>query len=254
MLVRYLAMAAGVLFGAQTASAQSAADHIALGDKAHAELKPTEALEHYEAAIKTDSTSYEALWKASRDAVDLAEFDPNKDQANELFRRAQGYATRAVAAKPDDAEGHFTLARALGRVALTVGKKDRVKYAADVRNQALEALKLNPEHPGALHVMGRWNAEVMRLDGFSRFMAKNFLGGKVFNSANWGDAQKYMERAVAADPDRLTHHLDLGEVYRDMGQKDKAREQFELVINGKATDYNDPHYKQQAEQALAALK
>lgn len=254
MLVRYLALAAGLLFGAHAAMAQqSAADHIALGDKAHADLNPADALAHYEAAIKADSTNYEALWKAARDAVDLAEFDTNKDQASELFRRAQGYAQRAVAANPNDAEGHFTLARAIGRVALTLGKRDRVKYAGDVRTQALEALKINPDHPGALHVMGRWNAEVMRLDGFSRFMAKNFLGGKVFNSASWADAQKYMERAVAVDPTRLTHHLDLAEVYRDLGQKDKAREQFELVIKGESADYNDPHYKQQAEQALAAL-
>ena len=43
-----------------------------------------------------------------------------------------------------------------------------------------------------MHVMGMWNAEVMRLNGMSRFMAKNFLGGRVFESANWNDAQRYL--------------------------------------------------------------
>ena len=72
-----------------------------------------------------------------------------------------------------------------------------MKYAGDVRTHALEALKLNPKHPGALHVMGMWNYNVMSLSGMTRFMAKTFLGGKVFDSANWDDAQRYMEESVA---------------------------------------------------------
>ena len=57
--------------------------------------------------------------------------------------------------------------------------------------------------------MGMWNYNVMRLSGMSRFMAKNFLGGKVFGSANWDEAQRYMEQSVAVEPERLVHHLDL---------------------------------------------
>ena len=36
-----------------------------------------------------------------------------------------------------------------------------------------------------LHVMGMWNAEVMRLNTFSRAVAKNVLGGRVFGAASW---------------------------------------------------------------------
>ena len=97
-----------------------------------------------------------------------------------------------------------------------------MKYAGDVRAQALEALKLDPKHPGALHVMGMWNYNVMRLSGMTRFMAKNFLGGKVFDSANWDDAQRYMEESVADDPNRLVHHLDLARVYAARGDKDEG--------------------------------
>ena len=31
-----------------------------------------------------------------------------------------------------------------------------------------EAARLDPNHPGALHVLGVWNAEVMRLSGIER--------------------------------------------------------------------------------------
>ena len=123
-----------------------------------------------------------------------------------------------------------------------------------MREHALEALKLNPNHPGALHVMGVWNAEIMRLSGFQRMVAKNFLGGKVFSSANWDDAIRYMEKAVAAEPERPVHYLDLGEIYADRDMKDKARAAFEKVVSLQAVDYNDAAYKRQAESALRKLK
>ena len=145
----------------------------------------------------------------------------------------------------------------MGRVALSVGKKERVRYAKDVRTAALECLRLDSVHAGANHVMGRWNAEIMRLSGFSRFMAKNFLGGDVFGTASWAEAVRYMERAVQLDPNRITHHLDLAEVYRDRnkpGDKEKAKTQFQAVIDGPITDFNDAHYKKEAQDELAKLE
>jgi tetratricopeptide (TPR) repeat protein len=235
------------------ATAQTAADHIALGDREHTAMNAPSALHHYEEAIKLDPKSYDALWKAAREAVDVGEFAPAAER-DSLYTLAEQYARRAVEANPGDAEGHFNLSRALGRRALSLGKRDRVKYAGDVRTHALEALKLNPKHAGALHIMGMWNYNVMSLSGMTRFMAKTFLGGKVFDSANWNDAQRYMEESVAADPGRLVHHLDLARVYVARGDKTKAAEQFELVIRGQRTEYNDKHYQSEAEAELKSLR
>src|SRR5689334_1240562 len=95
--------------------------------------------------VAADTTSYEGLIKAAHDAVDKAEFNPNEEQRKTLYRSAEQYARRAVAANPNDAEGHFELARAIGRNAQTMGARDRVKYAGEVREQALAALKINPK-------------------------------------------------------------------------------------------------------------
>ncbi|MDQ6828183.1 MAG: hypothetical protein M3081_04895 [Gemmatimonadota bacterium] len=253
MRIRSLAVGAALAMTASVATAQSAAEHIALGDQLHAEMKPAEALVHYEAAVKADSNSYEAQWKLSQAAADVAEFDTDKSKQGQLFSEAEKAARNAIRINPGDAEGHFYLARAVGRLALTKGVSERVKFAGIVHDEAEAALKANPNHPGALHALGLWNAEIMRLSGFQRFMAKNFLGGRVFNQANWDNARKNLEKAVEVDPSRLTHKLDLGNVYKDIGEKEKAKEQFEAVINGKATDYNDKFYKQKAEEALKAL-
>ncbi len=227
--------------------------HLAAGDSAYTALQPAAALAHYEAAIARDSADYEALWKASRSLADLAEYEGDKDRRAEMYRRAEDLARRAVKVKPADAEAHFHLARALGRVALSHGPKDRVKYGNAVREEALEALRLDPDHPGALHVMGMWHAEVRRLPRIARFFARSFLGGQILGSAEWSEAVRLLSRAVEVDPQRLAHHLDLARIYRDIDQREQARVHYQHVIDGPPTDYNDAHYKREAAEEIARL-
>ena len=235
-------------------SAQTPAEHVALGDSSYARFKPDEALPHYVAAIGADSSNYEALWKAARSEIDLAEVERDAGRRDQFSRAGEALSRRAIRVKPQDAEAHFHLARALGRRALSVGVRDRIKFATEVRAEALEALRHNANHPGALHVMGVWNAEVMRINGVSRFLAKNVLGGRVFGEASWDNAVSYMERAVAVDPDRIVHHLDLAKIYADVGDKAKARAHLELVVRGRRIDFSDPAYQREAQALLDKMK
>jgi hypothetical protein len=79
---RYLSV--GMMLVASVASAQTVADHIALGDKEYVAMNAPAALAHYEEALKVDPKSYEANWKASRSAVDLGSFDRN-DKTREAY-------------------------------------------------------------------------------------------------------------------------------------------------------------------------
>lgn len=249
---------AGLWLGLATAvGAQTPAQDIAAGDSAHAARNATLAVRHYEAALKLDSLNAEALWKVSRDVVDLGEAAgfAHRDQVRDsLYRVGEQYATRAVQANPNSSMAHFAMARALGRAALAVGSRERVKYAARVREQGMAAIKLDSLNDGAWHVMGEWNAEIMRLNGFVRFMAKNLLGGKVMGEASWDNAQRDLEHAVALQPSRIVHHLDLGQVYADVGKKDMARQQFNLAISLPAVEFNDANYQREAREALDRLK
>lgn len=238
---------------ARPLGAQAARDQIALGDRDYADHKAQSALEAYTKALALEAKNYEALWKAARVETDLAELAPKGPPRDALMNAATAHAEAAVAINPRDAEGHFCAARAAGRKALTLGTRDRIKYAKVVRNEAIEALKADSLHPGALHVLGMWNAEIMRINGFSRAFAKAFLGADVFSLASWDEAQRLMELSVKVDPTRIVHRLDLAGIYADRGDKAHAREQYEIIANTPLHDATDPLYKQQAAERLRKL-
>jgi tetratricopeptide (TPR) repeat protein len=247
-------LAAAFVPGPQAGAQQTAAEHIALGDRAYAERQASAALDQYHLALSLEPKNYEALCKASRTEIDIAEGYEAGATHDALQARAQREAEAAIAVNPRRADGHFALARALGRKALSLGTMDRIRYAKMIRLEALEALKYDSLDSGALHVMGSWNAEIMRVNGLERAFAKRFLGAEVFAQASWDEAQRYLEKAVKLDPERLVHHLDLGSVYADRGNRAKAREQFEFILNAPVREYNDPAYKKKAADRLKKLK
>ena len=247
-----LALAVGTtLWLALSAQAQGAAAVIQAADNDRAAFNARAALDRLETALGATPTSYDLLWRAARESVDLGEAAADAEKRTTYNAKAEGYARRAVTANPGGADGHFMLSVALGRTALSVGSRDRVKYAGEIRNEALAAVKIDPHHAGALHVLGVWNAEVMRLNSFTRFAARNFLGGKAFDQASWSEATRYMQAAVDADPVRITHRLDLAKIYADTDQKPKARATCEGAAKMPAVEFNDVRYKQECAVLLA---
>ena len=210
-------------------AAQTVHDHVGLGIAAMQVHDLRTALAHYDAALALDSADYEANWRAAIALIDEGEQIPDSVKSpkrDSLYARAELLAGRAVAADSMGADGHFALAAAVGRASLTMGKKERIRRARVIRDEAMRAIELNPRHDGAYHILGRWNAEIMRLSGLSRFFAKRLLGAGIFGQASWEAAVSNMERAAALDPTRLYHRLELAEIYVDRKRYDDARAQL----------------------------
>jgi tetratricopeptide (TPR) repeat protein len=223
------------------------------GDREYMARRPSASLALYEQALATEPRLYDALWRAARDAIDLGEFMTDIPTRNKLYKSAERYARSATEVNPKGADGHFELSRALGRAALAAGARERVRFARDVRASAEATLAIDANHAGAWHVLGVWNAEVMRLSGITRAFAKTFLGAQVFAEASWDKARTMMEKSVQLEPTRLVHRLDLARVYRDMGRGGDARAAYEAVLASALIDANDDRYKADARAELGRL-
>ncbi|HYL20353.1 MAG TPA: tetratricopeptide repeat protein [Gemmatimonadales bacterium] len=235
----------------------TAKEHIALGDSAHAALAPAQALQHYRAVLARDSTNYEALWKAGREVVDIAkQIDDkgDKKQRDSLYELGRAYGEAAVRANPNGADGHFTIAQALGRLSRTRGGKERVRFAEIIFNEATKAIALDSTHDGAYHVLGAWHEEVMLLSGIQKFFAKTLFGAGFLDKGNWADAQRYLERAVALKPQNIFHRYELAGVYIDVGKYSKAREQLSALETLPIADVLDHQYQTEAKQLLEDIK
>jgi tetratricopeptide (TPR) repeat protein len=252
-----IALLVGVSSGSLTTLyAQDVADHVAMGVAANEAHDLRTALQHFQAALDQDSSSYDANWRGALTLLDLGEEIPDSSKGKErdsLYSLAERYATRAVAANPQGADGHFALAAAMGRVALTLGTQERIRRAGIIRNEALRTIELNPRHDGAYHILGIWNAEIMRLSGLSRFFARNFLGAGVFKEASWNNAIANMQKAVELDPGRIYHHLELARIYADRKRLADAETQLHAVESLPAREVMDSVYKRQGAELRRRL-
>jgi len=249
-----LALAGWLTMLRPTAAAAQAPDParpspLAEGIAAFAAREPAAALRHFEEALAADSTSYEANWRAALALITLGAQTPDSIRSpgrDSLYAQAERYARRAVRADSNNAEGEFVLANALGRTALTKSTDERIKLAGEVRRAALRAIALDPAHDGAYHVLGRWNAEIMRLSGLSRFFARNFLGAGIFGQASWEQAITNLQKAVELDPDRIYHRLELARIYADRKRYQEALDQLGRISSLPDRELLDPLYREQA--------
>jgi tetratricopeptide (TPR) repeat protein len=238
--------------------AQNPVNHIALGDSAGL-MHPDVQLRHYQAALAVDSMSYEANWKAARAIADVAKqiqgnADSLKRRRDSLYSVGRGFAERAIRADSTRADGHYALSMVLGRLSRTKGSKERVRYAKIIWDEATRAVQIDSNYDNAHHVLGAWNAEVKRLSGIQRFFAKALFGGGFMDKANWDDAVRHLERAVAIAPNHIYHRLELAEVYTDLGRYSKARVQLQAIATLSEVDVLDGQYKKDAAALLADIK
>lgn len=235
--------------------AQTASDPVAAGVAATEALDPAAALAHFEQALAADSADAEAAWRASIAAVDVGkQLEDDEDRRDSLYLLAEQLARHAVATDSLEADGWFALSNALGRTALSIPPKERIRQAAAIREAALRAIELDPRHDGAYHVLGRWHAEIMRLSGVTRFFARRFMGARVFDEASWEAAVENLERAVELNPTYIYHRLDLAEVLAERREWDAARRQLEAIAGLADRDVQDPEHRARAAELLEEVR
>ena len=165
----------------------------------------------------------------------------DKDAAKETLRAIEASLRERLSIDSSNVETQYLLAAAIGSRANIEGGRGKVSAAKDLHRQAQAVLALSPGHPGALHLLGRLHAAVLRMDRVTSFLATRILGGGELAGANWSEARLFLEAAAAGDPCVPDHHYELARLYAGRGEVLTAQDRLTSLfrVAGERDLYRD---------------
>jgi len=228
-----------------------AADLIVKGDAFDRTFKPTEALQFYLPAEKLEPWNVRVLVRIARQYRHLMTDATTNESKLLLGAVALSYSRRAAALAPNDSEAQIATGITYGKMLPLQGTKEQVAASAYIKQSADNAIRIDPRNDTAWHILGRWHRAVADVGAFKHAFG-SLVYGKLPSSTNEA-AVACFEKAIAINPTRLMHCIELGRTYAQMGKKDDARR---LITKGLAmpdVEKDDPETKRHGREALAKL-
>ena len=255
LLLGLVLAGAPVGVGAQDSASAPGPDPVISTGEGHREAgRPDLALAIWEASLAAEPGRYEVLWRAARESVVLGMLQEEEERQNEWFLRGEGFARVAIREDSTGVEGRYWLLAAMGRRALQSGIVTTARLAREIHAGAARLLEEVPHHPGAHHVMGVLNSEVMKLPAVTRFLGKRVLGGgSDLYETSWEEAERHLSRAVELDPGMLLYRMDLALMYIRRKQVQEAQETLRSLIESPSREVVDPHLRSRARALLQEL-
>lgn len=243
-----------LLLAALTTASALAADFSQLvksGDFHDANYQFDKALEFYLPAEKLQPANAELLVKISRQYALRMNDLPKPADRIASGRTALAYAERAVAAAPAECDPHLSVAICLGKLTPLLGAREKVEASRKIKTSADKALKLDPKNDYAWHLLGRWHQSLANIGGATRALARVIYGG--LPAASNEEAVKCFRQAIALNPRRLVHVVELGRTYAMMGRNAEAKKYLQLGLSMPDTEKDDPETKRRGRTSLKEI-
>ena len=244
-------LAAALCLWGGAARAEDAAALIAKGDQFDKQFQPKEALEVYLPANKLDPDNVRLLVCIARQYRHLMSDTSSKQEKLRLGNTSLEYASRAATLAPNNAEAQLSPAISYGKMLPYMGSKDQVNASPRIKAAVDRTLQLDPANDIAWHVLGRWNRVLANISALKRVLAKTFFGDLPVTTNE--AAEKCLLKAIAINPNRLMHYIELGRIYAQMGRKEEARKNLQKGLAMPNKDHDDPEVKEIGQQTLQNL-
>lgn len=190
---------------------------------------------------------------AARELTALGVTDTAHAPRLSSLKQAEAEARAAIALDSTSAEAHYWLAAALGLEADEQGGLAKISAARGAYAETLATLRLDPQHPGARHILGRLHAGTLRLSRLNRLIARGLGLGEILGQASWSSAEENLRFAAEHDPERWVHPLELAKL---LVRRDRAAEGAAILrdLAGRAPRHAlDRHYQAEARALLARM-
>lgn len=244
--------AAWFLMLTSTTRAQSVDELLQKGEVFDQRFQASEALKYYLAAQKLEPQNVVVLVRIARQYRHLLADAKSKEEKLRLGRLALGYAKPAAALAPNDAEAQLSVAITYGKMLPFMSAKEQVDTSPRLRSALDTTLRLDPRSDTAWHILGRWHRTLADIGGVKRALAGAFYGSLPKGTNE--DAAKCLEKAIALNPARLMHYIELGRVYVPMGRTDEARRLIEKGLAMPSVEKDDPETKARGRELLKKLR
>ena len=231
--------------------AQGVEELIAEGDALDRKNKNFEAVAFYLKADSQKPGEARILWRISKQYAQLMMDAKSASERKRLGQKALDAAQGAVSADPEDSQAHLSLAIAYGRIALNEPARRKVELSRLIRQEAETAARLDATNDYAWHVLGRWNYEVANFNPVLKALAQAIYG-KLPDASN-EKAVEYFAKAIALQPQRVIHRVELGRAYLAIGKREKARDAFNKGISLPSAEKDDDNNKARAREMLKQL-
>lgn len=251
-LLKTLCVALSLTLVSAGMSAESAEELIQKGDIFYAQLQATESLKFYLPAEKLDPENVGLLVRISREYRHLSSDAPKAKDKLLLANTAVAYAERAVALAPDNFETHLALAISYGKRSPLEGTKQQLASSRLIKSAVDKAIALNPTNDLSWHILGRWYRSFADVGPVKRALAQIKYGQ--LPTAKYEDAAGCFEKALALNPRRLMHHIELGRTYALMDREAEARVFITQGLAMPETEKDDPEIKNIGRQTLKKLR
>jgi tetratricopeptide (TPR) repeat protein len=202
-------------------------------------------------AEKAAPNDGEILRRIAKQYAELVLDAPDQAQKRVLADKSLDFARRAVAAAPENALTHLSLAICYGRAATVADAKTKIAYSKLIKKHADDALALDPSNDLTHFVLGSWSYEMANLSGLLRAAARLVYGA--IPAATNKDAVRFLEKAVALNPRRVSNHAALGRAYAALGDTDRAKQSLSRSLSLPNGDKADDLVKKEARENLAKL-
>jgi tetratricopeptide (TPR) repeat protein len=227
------------------------AELVKSGDAREARFQYDEALKYYLPAEKLEPDNAALLVKISRQYALRMNNLPNKADKIASGRKALSYAERAVAIAPEQSDPHLAVAICLGKLTPFMGNREMVEASKRIKVSAEKAVRIAPKDDYAWHLLGRWHQSPANIGGATRALA-GIIYGKLPEASN-EKAVECFRKAIALNPDRLVHFVELGRTYEMMGRKAEAKRYLEQGLSMPDRERDDPETKQRGRASFRKL-
>ena len=214
-------------------------------------LHETAAFDKLKLVLKADPRNFFALWKCSELCSRIGNRQSTKQKKQDYFDAAKIYAETAIKVNPNDADGYYALAVAMGRRALTESGKEKVRAVREIKINAEKAVQLNPQHGRAWHVIGKWHYEVSNLNAIEKAALKLFYGGIPPSSLQ--ESINAYEKASQLEPYFALNFLELAKAYHRNNQDQKAIELLKKIPTLPMKTEDDSRIRKEADELLEKI-